>query len=113
MAHNEPRQPRRRYARGQSRPAYLQPTDVDAVMMMLVALMSEVSSLRDRIDTHEALAEAGVVATGDAVERFKLTRERHAEREERRNAMLKRILRVITEERDVAAVDGEKQEFAL
>ena len=105
------RHPRRRFARGQSRPTYLQPTDVDAVMMMLVALMSEVLSLRDRIDTHEALAETGVVATDDAVEAFELTRERHARREERRHAMLKRVLRVITEERDAAAVDGDRKRF--
>lgn len=106
------RQPRRRFARGQSRPNYLQPADVDAVMMMLVNLMSEVSSLRDRIDTHEALAEAGAVATGEAVETYELTRERHAGREERRHAMLKRVLRVITEERDAAAVDGDRKGFS-
>lgn len=106
------RQPRRRFARGQSRPTCLQPADVDAVMMMLVALMSEVSSLRDRVDTHEALAEAGVVATGEAVEGYVLTPDRHAEREERRHAMLKRVLRVITEERDAAAVDGDRKGFS-
>lgn len=103
MAQNEPRQPRRRYARGQSRPAYLRPTDVDAVMFMLVSLMSEVSALRDRLDTHEALAERGEVATLAAVEAYSLPRERHAQREEVRGAMLKRVLRVITEERDAAA----------
>ena len=106
------RQPRRRFARGQSRPKYLQSADVDAVMMMLVALMSEVSALRDRVDTHEALAEAGVIATGEAVESFELTRERHAEREERRHSMLSRVLRVITEERDAALVDGAPVEDA-
>lgn len=106
------RQPRRRFARGQSRPTYLQSADVDAVMMMLVALMSEVSALRDRLDTHEALAEAGTVATGEAVEDYELTRERHAEREERRHAMLKRVLRVITEERDAAVVDGDHKGFS-
>ena len=100
------RQPRRRFARGQSRPAYLQPADVDAVMMMLVALMSEVSALRDRIDTHEALAERGANATRDAVETYEIDTARHWVRESERQQMLKRVLRVITEERDAAATDG-------
>ena len=112
MEETATRKPRRRFARGQSRPTYLQPADVDAVMMMLVALMSEVSSLRDRVDTHEALAEAGVVATAEAVEGYALIPDRHAEREERRHAMLKRVLRVITEERDAAAVDGDRKGFS-
>lgn len=100
------RQPRRRFARGQSRPHYLEATDVDAVMIMLVALMSEVSALRDRVDTHEALADGGLVGTRDAVEAYTVDPERHARREEERQKMLKRVLRVITEERDAAAVDG-------
>ncbi len=94
------RKPRRRFARGQARPAYLHPTDVDRVMIMLVALMSEVSALRDRLDTHEAVAELGGTPTLDAVEAYELTPERHAVREANRQAMLKRVLRVITEERD-------------
>jgi hypothetical protein len=100
------RKPRRRFARGQSRPEYLNPSDVDAVMMMLVALMSEVSALRDRLDTHEAVAELGGTITTAAIEAYELTPERHAAREASREAMLKRVLRVITEERDAAATDG-------
>lgn len=101
-----PRLPRRRFARGQARPAYLQPGDVDAVMIMLVALMSEVSALRDRLDTHEAVADLGSTATTAAIEAYELTPERTAVREATRAAMLKRVLRVITEERDAAATDG-------
>lgn len=100
------RQPRRRFARGQSRPRYLDPADVDAVMIMLVALMSEVSALRDRLDTHEALAESGKPGTREEVEAYEVDVHRHAAREENRQQMLKRVLRVITEERDAAAVDG-------
>ncbi|UVO50492.1 hypothetical protein M0208_08165 [Sphingomonas sp. SUN019] len=100
------RKPRRRFARGQSRPEYLQPGDIDQVMIMLVALMSEVSALRDRIDTHEAVADLGGTATTDAIEAYELTPERHAAREAKREAMLKRVLRVVTEERDAAATDG-------
>ncbi|MET3762176.1 hypothetical protein [Sphingomonas sp. UYEF23] len=106
MEQTTPRKPRRRFARGQSRPDYLQPSDVDAVMMMLVALMSEVSALRDRIDTHEAVADLGGSAATAAIEAYELTPERQAAREANREAMLRRVLRVITEERDAAAFDA-------
>ena len=101
-----PRKPRRRFARGQARPSYLQPGDVDRVMIMLVALMSEVSALRDRLDTHEAVVEMGGVVTSAAVEAYELTPERQARREAMRETMLKRVLRVVTEECDEAATDG-------
>ena len=100
------RKPRRRFARGQSRPRYLEPGDVDRLMIMLVALMSEVSALRDRLDTHEAVAEQGGAMTTAAIEAYELTPERAAVREANRTAMLRRVLRVVTEERDAAATDG-------
>lgn len=96
------RRPRRRWARGSHRPEYLRPDDVDQMMIMFVALMSEVSSLRDRIDTHEALAELGNPVTSAAVEAFKLAEERRNAREEMRQALLKRVLRVIVEDREAA-----------
>ncbi len=100
------RKPRRRFARGQARPSYLRPDDIDRVTIMLVALMSEVAALRDRLDTHEAVAELGGTATTAAIEAYELTPERVAQREAVREAMLKRVLRVVTEERDAAATDG-------
>ena len=74
-------------------------------MIMMIALMSEVSALRDRLDTHEAVAELGGVATTAAIEAYELTSERLREREANRSAMLKRVLRVVTEERDEAATE--------
>ena len=100
------RKPRQRWAKGQPRPRYLQPEDLDKLMIMFVALMSEVSALRDRLDTHEALAEAGGNATTTAVEAFAMTRERHLQREAGRHAMLTRVLRAITEERDEAVAES-------
>lgn len=92
------RKPRRRIAAGPARPRYLQGADLDRVMMMLIALMSEVSAIRDRLDTHEALAEQGAAAHFDAVEAFALTESRAAQRDARRDAMMKRIFRVLLEE---------------
>lgn len=95
-----PRLPRRRVAKGPPRPQYLDSPDTDKVVIMMMALAAEVSALRDRLDTHEALAEADLVATRDAVERFELDGARQAERETQRGAMLRRVLRVLTEEID-------------
>jgi hypothetical protein len=99
------RKPRRRWARGADRPNYLRADDLDRVMIMLVALMSEVSALRDRLDTHEAVTELGGAATTAAIEAYELTAEREAVREANRQAMLRRVLRAITETRE-AALDG-------
>ena len=94
--------PRPRKARGQDRPTYLDSPDLDRVFIMLTGLMAEISALRDRLDTHEALAERGAVASTEAVERYELDAARQAVREARRDAMLGRVLRVLYEERDVA-----------
>lgn len=94
--------PRPRKARGQDRPQYLDSPDLDRVVIMLMGLVSEVSALRDRIDTHEALAEAGSVATTGAVEAYELSTDRRLAREALREALLDRVLRVLVEERDVA-----------
>jgi hypothetical protein len=95
--------PRQRWAKGQARPRYLQPDDLDKMMIMFVALMSEISALRDRLDTHEAVADLGGSTTTAAIEAYELTAERHLQREANRHAMLTRVLRAITEERDEAA----------
>ena len=98
--------PRRRWAKGQARPRYLKPEDLDKMMIMFVALVAEVSSLRDRLDTHEAVAELGKPASTAAIEAYELTPERHLAREANRQAMLTRVLRAITEERDEALTEG-------
>ena len=100
------RKPRRRWARGVKRPAYLRAEDLDRVMIMLVALTSEDSALRDRLDTHEAVAELGGAVTTEAIEAYELTLERQAAREASRGAMLSRVLRAITEEHEAALDRG-------
>jgi hypothetical protein len=91
---------RPRKARGQDRPQYLDSPDLDRVVIMMTSLMCEVAALRDRIDTHEALAEQGILATVAAVESFELDAVREGAREVNRDAMLSRVLRVLFEERD-------------
>ena len=96
------RQPRPRVARGPKRPDYLGDRDLDRVMMMLTALMGEVSALRERIDTHEQLAAQGVVATAHAVERYVPDDATLAQRAGVRDAMLRRVYRVMLEELELA-----------
>ncbi|WP_293897719.1 hypothetical protein [Phenylobacterium sp.] len=105
------RRPRRRWARGVDRPAYLQPGDLDRMMVMFVALMSEVSALRARVDTHEALLDGGTSPSTAAVEAYVPDDARGVARDAQRQAMLSRVLRAITEERE-AALDGRKPEIA-
>lgn len=93
---------RLRVARGPRRPVYLGDPDLDRVMMMLTALAGEVSALRERIDTHERIAAMGALATEAAVEAFTLTDAVAADRSAVREAMLKRVYRVLFEELELA-----------
>lgn len=92
---------RPRNSRGQARPQYLDSPDLDRVFIMMMSMLSEVSALRDRLDTHEALADQGIVATHAQVEAYTVDAARQQAREAQRQALLDRVLRVIVEERDV------------
>jgi hypothetical protein len=92
------RLPRKRIAKGPQRPRYLDSPDLDRMMIMFVALISEVSAIRDRLDTSEALVEQGLKPTSANIEAYKLTPERSARRDEERARMLRRIFRVLQEE---------------
>ncbi len=72
--------------------------DLDRFMMMFTALMSDVSALRDRLDTHELLAAEGMIATPEAIEAFEPAPADIARRSELRDAFLKRIFRVVFED---------------
>lgn len=89
---------RRRVAAGPRRPRYLVERDLDRMMIMLVTLMGEVSALRDRLDTHEALADAGEAGKTAMVEAYQVEEQRLLRREETRMAMVRRVFRVLMEE---------------
>jgi hypothetical protein len=84
---------RPRKAVGPERPTYFTHADIDRVMAILLALVSEVASIRDRLDTNERLA-----GTGALVEAYQPDEEAAAEREAWRTAYIKRLFRVITED---------------
>jgi hypothetical protein len=107
------RTPRRRVAVGPPRPHYLLNQENDRMMMIIMALTAEVSALRERLDTHEALGEKRRFATSKAVESYKLPAVRRDAREQSRQAMLSRVLRVLTEDLEAAHQDPEDSARAI
>jgi hypothetical protein len=89
---------RPRKAAGPERPVYFDRSDVDRVMAVLLALTSEVAAIRDRLDAHERLGAAGSLPAIDAVERYRPDSATEAAREAWRDAYIRRLFRVITED---------------
>ena len=86
-----------RTAKGQ-RPYFFPDPNLDKLVAMLMALVSEVAVLRERLDTHERLAEAETWASGAQVEAFEAPDQVDAERAEWREDYVGRIMRIITDE---------------
>ncbi len=97
--------PRPRKATGPERSTYFDRGDVDRVMAVLLALVSEVAAIRDRLDTHERLADSGQAPRTEAVEAYAPEPAVDEIREARRDAYIRRLFRVITE--DVEALSRE------
>jgi hypothetical protein len=97
---------RPRKAAGPERPAYFDHADVDKVMAILLALVSEVASIRERLDTHERIAGGGSLPAVDLVEAYRPDAQAGAEREAWQAAYIRRLFRVITE--DIEALRGER-----
>jgi len=93
-----PDKPRPRKATGPDRPRYLDAADLDKVMAVLLALTSEVAALRERVDSHERLAAGGILPSVEQVEAFMPDPVTEAQREAWRDAYLRRLFRVITED---------------
>jgi hypothetical protein len=67
-------------------------------MAILLALASEVASIRERLDTHERLADGGSLPSSALVEAYEADEAAAAEREAWRSAYIRRLFRVVTEE---------------
>jgi len=89
---------RPRKARGPERPTYFDHADVDRVMAILLALASEVASIRERLDTHERIAAGGGAPSPDAVEAYRPDEAAAGQREAWNAAYIRRLFRVITED---------------
>jgi hypothetical protein len=101
------RSERPRKANGPDRQSYFDASDVDRVMGVLLALVSEVASIRERLDTHERLAGAGAAASVEAVEAYRADDAAEAQRETWRDAYIHRLFRVITEDVEALRRSGE------
>ena len=87
--------PRQRVAKGR-RPFFLDSPDSDKLLAMIVALVGEVSVVKERLDTHERLAVQGKVATPEEIENYAPDEDVEDEREAWRAAMLERVFRIIS-----------------
>ncbi len=65
--------------------------------MMILALATEVSALRERLDTHERLVEGGLPPSPGAVEAYAPGEAVEAARAAARRSLIDRITRVLLE----------------
>ncbi len=99
---------RPRKALGPDRPIYFRQDDVDRVMSVVLALASEVASLRDRLDTHERAANNGHLPTTALIESHTPDPATIAARDKWRDAYIRRLFRVFSE--DVEALSRQPSE---
>jgi len=84
----------RQHAKG-SRPYFFEDPAVDKLLAMLLALVGEVSVMRDRQDTLERLiVESGTISL-DEIEQYQPSDTVLAARDERRDQFLTQILRIL------------------
>jgi len=88
-----------RRARGE-RPRYFDEPAVDQLHAIVLALAAEISVLQDRFDLIERILDArGVLKQAD-LDSTELTEEAESERRQRRDDLVRRIFRVVKEDRD-------------
>jgi hypothetical protein len=102
--------PRQRVAKGR-RPFFLESADSDKLLSMIVALVGEVSIVKDRLDTHERIAAAGKVATPDEIEVYSPDEDVEDEREAWRTLMLDRVFRIISSTKDGGSQKDAEQAY--
>lgn len=88
-----------RRAKGQ-RPIYLGDPQIDKLLTIVLALASEVSVLRERLDTIERLMHSKGLITNDDIETYEPDEQVAQEREQWRTDYIARLFRVIEEEID-------------
>ncbi len=74
-------------------PHFFDDPNTDRLLTMIMELASEVSVMRDRLDTHERLAASKGVYTQDDIEAFRPTDQEAEERAAWRSRFLDRLLK--------------------
>lgn len=81
-------------------PHFFADPNTDRLLSMVMELASEMSVMRDRLDTHERLAAIKGVYTDDDIEAFRPNEGEAKAREEWRGKFLDRILKALYTEYD-------------
>lgn len=84
---------------------------IDQLMAMITALTAEVSILRERLDTHERLAERHRLYNRDEIENYQPDATAAKERNAQRQRLLRKVYRVLKE--DMARVKLNADESGL
>ncbi len=95
----EPKVKRIRTAKGR-RPYFFDDPNIDKLLAMIMALTGEVSVIRERLDTHERLAQKKKWASHQAIEDYKPDDITEAFRAQWRADYIARILRIVQVELD-------------
>lgn len=96
-----------RTAKGR-RPYFFDDPNIDKLLAMIMALTGEVSVIRERLDTHERLAEKKKFATPDNIEAYKPTEAVEQWRVQWRADYIARILRIVQVELDQLTMQSDK-----
>lgn len=87
------------------RPEYFEDPALDSILSMVMALVAEVSVLRERADTVERLLEANGSIKREDIENFEPDREAGFERGQQTRAYIARIMRRVQQDRDAIGAD--------
>lgn len=91
-----------RHARGK-RPEFYETPGLDQAMSMIMVLASELSTLRDRLDSAERVARDNGLDLAAGIEALELDQQALEEREEWRQGFLSRLFHLTTKEAAEAA----------
>ncbi len=104
-------QKRPRVARG-TKPTYFDNPGVDKLVAICMALAGEISVVRDRLDSHERLAQDQQWPTPEALEAIQVSDDVAVARQERRDEFVERVFRVLTEELDRVGASADEQSYS-
>lgn len=99
-----------RYPKGR-RPKFFEDSAVDEAMSMIMVLASEVSVLRDRLDTWERVAQKNEVLARAALEEFVPDEQALIERETERQEFLQRLFFTATKRAQETAMQDNETRF--
>jgi len=108
--HPEPKVKRIRTAKGR-RPYFFEDPNIDKLLAMIMALTGEVSVLRERLDTHERLAQKKKWASHQAIEDYEPDDITEAFRAQWRSEFIARVLRIVQVELDQITREKQDKEY--